>query len=77
MTHLQRIVESAWSNERKTFKVGGSMSRGRPTETWSEVIRSELKEGNLKIVPISVYLALDHTVCQNEKINQADCHQYQ
>lgn len=47
MTHLQRIVESACSNERKMFKVGGSMSRGRPTETWSEVIRSELKEGKV------------------------------
>lgn len=40
-------MESAWSNERKMFKVGGSMSRGRPTETWGEVIRSELKEGKV------------------------------
>ena len=42
--HLERIKESAWSSKCRTFKVRGSLPRGRPRKIWNEVIRSDLKE---------------------------------
>ena len=38
------MEESAWSSVCRTFKVSGSFPEGRPTKTWNEVIRSDLKE---------------------------------
>ena len=36
--------ESASSNKVKTFKVNGNFTRGHPSKTWNEAIRSDLKQ---------------------------------
>ena len=38
------MEESAWSSTCKTCTVSGSFPRERSRKTWSEVIRSDLKE---------------------------------
>ena len=38
------MEESSWSVKRGTFKISGSLPRGRPKKTWNKVIKSDLKE---------------------------------
>ena len=42
--HLERMEERACSSTCRNFKISGSFPRGRPRNTWSEVIRTDLKE---------------------------------
>ena len=42
--HLERMEESTWSTECRTFKVSNSLPRGQSSKIWNDVIRSNLKE---------------------------------
>ena len=46
--HLERMEESVWSTEYRTFKVGNSLPRGQPWKTWNDLIKSDLKESKDK-----------------------------
>ena len=41
---LEKMRESAWSSKCRTFNVSGSYPRGRPSKTWNEVIRNDMKQ---------------------------------
>ena len=42
--HQEGMEEKAWSTKCRIFKFSGSYLSGRPTKTWIQVIRSDLKE---------------------------------
>ena len=44
LEHLEAMEESGWFCKCRTFKFGGGLSRENPRKTWTEVIRSYLRE---------------------------------
>ena len=42
--HLERIEVDAWISKCRDIMVDGSLARGRPQKSWSEVVRKDLRE---------------------------------
>lgn len=51
MFWLERMEEKVWASKCRKFKISGSFQRGRPRKTWTEVIRSDLKEEKVSQEP--------------------------
>ena len=46
--HLERMEEDNWVSKCRDLVVPGTKPRGRPRKTWQEVIRTDLRQKNLR-----------------------------
>ena len=45
---IERMEESAWSTEHRSFKVSNSWPTAQPSKTWNDKIRSSVRKKKAK-----------------------------
>ena len=51
------IEESSWPSMYSKFKVGTSLTRGKPMNIWSEVVRQDLEKSKVNLNHVLLHFA--------------------